>query len=393
MSASNKTFIQRAYLFAGSFGLAIGLIFALFILTFLGTLEQSHMSLYDVQRKYFTSFFLLHRLPGGIVVPLPGVYLLMAILSVTLVIGGMIRIRRSWSLLGIYITHGGILFLMLSSLITHHYTIEGQMTLAPGETSTTFHSYNEWELAVTDISDPDHDTEYLIDAKQFAGATGGKSKTFRPGDLGFEIAVSGYARNSMPKPGGPALSTAARPVLDGFYVEEQPVEMQNEMNTPAVYVAIRDLESGAETHEILWGRSIYPLVYVHGGQEYLIDLRHQNWEVPFSITLTKFIHDKHPGMGMASNFESRVIKTEDGIEQDIAIRMNEPLRHLGYTFFQSSFSEDPRTGITSSTFAVVKNPADQFPLYAMIAVTFGMVFHFGQMLLRHLKTQRGTRAS
>ena len=87
-----------------------------------------------------------------------------------------------------------------------------------------------------------------------------------------------------------------------------------------------------------------------------------------------------------------MVKIEGDERSDILIRMNEPLRHKGYTFFQASFREDPQTRVLSSTFAVVKNPADQYPLYGCIIITFGMLLHFGAKLLRHLKMEREQRA-
>jgi hypothetical protein len=40
-----------------------------------------------------------------------------------------------------------------------------------------------------------------------------------------------------------------------------------------------------------------------------------------------------------------------------------------------------------STFAVVRNPADQFPLYACIVIATGLVLHFTRKLLRHIRLE------
>ena len=80
--------MKKLFDFLASYGFAVVLLILLTILTLFGTLEQAHSSLFDVQNKYFNSFFLVHYLFGVIPVPLPGVYLLTALLLVNLTCGG-----------------------------------------------------------------------------------------------------------------------------------------------------------------------------------------------------------------------------------------------------------------------------------------------------------------
>jgi len=40
-----------------------------------------------------------------------------------------------------------------------------------------------------------------------------------------------------------------------------------------------------------------------------------------------------------------------------------------------------------STFAVVRNPADQWPLVSCIVIALGLVWHFGRMLARHVRRE------
>jgi hypothetical protein len=58
--------------------------------------------------------------------------------------------------------------------------------------------------------------------------------------------------------------------------------------------------------------------------------------------------------------------------------MNEPLRHKGYTFFQSSFIEGPDS--ETSVFAVVKNYGRLFPYISSIIMCVGLLFHLSQKL-------------
>jgi len=79
----------------------------------------------------------------------------------------------------------------------------------------------------------------------------------------------------------------------------------------------------------------------------------------------------------------------DGGTEKIRISMNEPLREQGFTFFQASWGPaDAKPGDPLySSFAVVRNPADQWPLYACIVVTVGLVLHFGQKLARYIRAE------
>jgi hypothetical protein len=130
------------------------------------------------------------------------------------------------------------------------------------------------------------------------------------------------------------------------------------------------------------------------GRRFTVDLAHRRWPMPFSIRLEKFRREMHPGTGMAKAFESDVTKLQDGVEQKVKISMNAPLRQSGYTLFQSGFQE-PSTpgGRWRSTFSVVRNPADDVPLWSCVVITFGLCLHFAQKLVRHVRTQRSRLAA
>ena len=59
-----KDLLRNLYRFLSSYGLSCVLFFLLFLLTLMGTLEQIHLGLFDVQKKYFESVFLIHELFG-----------------------------------------------------------------------------------------------------------------------------------------------------------------------------------------------------------------------------------------------------------------------------------------------------------------------------------------
>jgi len=79
----------------------------------------------------------------------------------------------------------------------------------------------------------------------------------------------------------------------------------------------------------------------------------------------------------------------------INIRMNEPLRYKGYTFFQASWGpQDARPGDPLfSTFAVVRNPADQWPKYACYVIGLGLLIYFAQKLGGYIRAQNRRRSA
>ncbi len=97
----------------------------------------------------------------------------------------------------------------------------------------------------------------------------------------------------------------------------------------------------------------------------------------------------HPGIGMPKSFASDVKVVEDGNERALKISMNEPLRAEGLVVYQASWG--PSTARPGdplfSTFAVVRNPADQYPLYSCIVIAIGLVLHFARKLIKHVKVE------
>jgi len=108
--------IGKTFDVLASYGLAITVLAFLFLLTVLGTLEQTRTSLYEVQQRYFESAFVLHKV-AGVPVPLPGVYLLLVLLFVNLVVGGIVRIRKDKTTWGVIVAHVGIVAMLVGAAV------------------------------------------------------------------------------------------------------------------------------------------------------------------------------------------------------------------------------------------------------------------------------------
>ena len=370
-----------------SFGLSCVLLILLALLTWLGTLEQVDHGLFEVQQKYFNSFFLVHRM-GPVSIPLPGANLVLCLLFVNLVTGGIVRMRRGWSMAGVLIIHVGILLMLFSGFVKYYFSNDGHMTLYENERANLFQSYYRWEISMSRELGDGRIEEHLVPQEDFTDALGPRPVTFTSQDLPFELQLSYYMPNCLPRPKGP-MSAVAVPVVDGAFLEARTKSSTAEANIAGAYVAVVDRQTGARTEGILWGRDEYPLVVAAGGDEWAIDLRKERYPLPFMITLDLFTKADHPRTSMPSVFSSDVTVTEGASSRPVKISMNEPLRDKGYVLYQASWGPsnahpgDP----LFSTLSVVQNPADQYPLYACIIIAVGLVVHFSRKLTRYMRAE------
>ena len=209
------------------------------------------------------------------------------------------------------------------------------MALWEGESGDEFYSYYDW---VVEVGKPGAgSTLYVIEDKEFNDLGERESRTFYSDALPFDVVLSGYKRNALPRPEGGPVSGHAE-IVDGFWLASLPDEKEAERNGAGVYVTAVDKATGEETKGILWGWSTDPFTVESGADIYTIGMDRKRWKAPFTIRLEDFTADMHAGTTMASHFESEVTKIQDGNEERIRIWMNHPLRDQGYTFFQDSWA-------------------------------------------------------
>lgn len=381
--------LDKIFKLLSSYGFAVVTIFFLFLLTLLGTLEQVNHGLFEVQKRYFESIFLIHHF-GPVPVPLPGVYLLMILLFINLSLGAIIRAPKQWKRPGLLISHFGILFLLVGGFVTFKFSENGYMALVEGEQSDVYQSYHEWEILIAEAKPGTANPAHVLRQHDFDSMQPNEDRTFYAGDLPFELTLSGFEKNCVPLKfsGG----SSANKIVDGYYVQPVALDAQAEMNQAGVYVTAKSTTSDQVAEGILWGGTRLPFVLNLDDTSYAISLGKRKWRVPFTVRLEDFIHEKHPNTGMPAKFISDVKKIENGAEQDVRISMNKPLRHKGFTFFQASFGQTA-SGAEQSVFAVARNPADHWPLYSCYIVSFGLLLHFGQLLFGYLRREAKRRAS
>jgi ResB-like family len=370
-----------------SFGLSCTLLIFLALLTWLGTLEQVDKGLYDVQSRYFESLYVIHR-AGPVPLPLPGGMLVMGVLAVNLVMGGIVRIRKGTATLGVMVTHVGILLLLAAGYVKSFHSEDGHTTLFEGQSSNVFRSYNRWELAIFQPLDDGQLREIVAPQEDFIGHEGHEPAKLASGELPFDIELRWFTPNARVLPKGPMVRTTT-PTVEGFFISPLPVEKENEANVAAVIATVVDKTSGARQETILDGFARQPWTVNVDGQDWGLELRREQYLMPFTVTLDDFRKEDHPRLNMPKSFSSDVTVVEEGAERPVRISMNEPLRQDGLVLYQASWG--PSTARPGdplfSTLAVVRNPADHYPLYACIVIAAGLVLHFSRKLIRHIRSQ------
>lgn len=94
------------------------------------------------------------------------------------------------------------------------------------------------------------------------------------------------------------------------------------------------------------------------------------FRLPFNLNLKKFHKKDYPGTETAMSFESDVLVNNSG--SDIKISMNEPLDHMGYTLYQSSYQLNPN-GPAISIFSVNYDPGRHLKYFGSLVLCLGIV--------------------
>ncbi len=379
-----------------SLGFTVVLLLFLALLTYLGTLEQVELGLFDAQKKYFESLFLIHD-AGFIQVPLPGAGLVQLLLFFNILVGGIIRIRKGWKTCGILVTHVGICFLLFSGFWKLYFSDEGHTTLYEQESANYYQSYHDWEIAVSRDRGNGQYQEFVIPQTDFMHATGPEKVTLFSPDLPFDLEVSHFIENCQPQANDGKVKTV--PVVDGLFLQEIKPLTTKENNLAGIYADVVVKDSGRRHSGLLWGYDLHRRnrrqttnwgVEV-GDDTWLFDLRHTRFQLPFTVTLDKFTKEEHARTAMPKVFSSDVTVARESTAESggraIKIEMNEPLRDEGLVLYQASWGP-PDAGPGEplfSTLSVVRNGADQWPLYSCIIIGLGLLIHFLMKLWGYIR--------
>ena len=314
----------------------------------------------------------------------PGWLLMLAVTLPNLALIAYAHYRLRWPKVGVMLTHIGIVIMLVGGLLTSLWQRETRMIITTGDTANYSASDSECELAIA--SDAGDGQEDVVAIPQSVLAKGG---TIALPGLPFAVKVRTFMPNSDLFRLG-AGEAPPQPVTAGYGTTHKasllaPTGKQDERNFMAAYIdLVKDGQPLGTYLVSIWGELFpdkLPAQSIEvGGKTYALRMRPARFYKPFSLTLLKFSHDKYKGTEKPRNFSS-LVKLRDprnGEDSTRLIKMNEPLRYEGETFFQASFLPGDRTTILQ----VVKNPAAWLPYVSCMVVSLGMMLQFLVHLLR-----------
>ena len=262
---------------------------------------------------------------------------------------------------------GGIL-LFIGAGLTAIFSTEGNIVIAEGSNSNYIEDYHYMELAVINTSDQEFDTYTIFDYPLLKG-----NKILQHENFVFEIEVINYLENCEPIRRNELAQVEYRGMMKNFILNELVPLKEDNMNRPGIIFHLSNTGTSSDgIYGLFLGQTI-PQKITISDQEYTIILRRQRTYLPFSIELVDFKKVMYPGTGIAQSYSSDINLIEGGIARRILIKMNEPLRYKGYTFYQSSFIESSDGETT--VLAAVKNYGRLFPYISSIIMCVGLLIH------------------
>ena len=390
-----RGFAGEFWRFLGGYPLAVGTLVLLCLVTWLGTKAQVELGLWGAIQKYFGSKMYFIEYVGPLGIPLPSATLLLWILTVNLIVGGVIRIRKTVQLAGIYIAHAGILMLIAGGFYKDRSAYEGHLVL-PRNVERSVFLGTKWELAITEKLDGDKVREHLVDPARLHKLGYNDKLLVRSAGLPFDVHISGFAANSRVYPEGRGGDSSNRgTAIGGYQLAAMEVAKEEGQSMPGCYVTI--LGDGKPVERaIVHARSQSAWAFDYNGKRYSVDLRQRRHRLPFSVTLDKFVHDTYANLpGMHRAFESHIRVKKGGDERAVKIEMNDPLRLDGYVLYQTDWG--PKTPGTPndkkwSVLTVSWNPADRWPEWACYIIGIGLFIHFLLKLIAYLQRETASRA-
>ena len=386
-----------------SLKLTVLLLILSMILILLGTLEQVHWGIWHVQKVYFSSWLCFYPMDptAALRIPLPAGFTLGALLIINLAFAHVRHFKATAAKVGNLMIHAGLLLLLGGGFVTAIYQEESAMIIPEGEQRNYSEAFREFEIALvqksataeTVVAIPDSILRDIADKKA-------PSSVELPGTP-YTLVVQTYHPNAMLRaksqmPDGLALK-ATQGIGARTELAYKPLPESYDDNKPNAPTAIVELKTkdkslGTWALNLNLTESFDAQTFEDAGKTHELSLRRTRYYVPFTVQLDKFTHEKYPGTETPKRFASDVTLKEGASSFPFNISMNQPLRHAGLTFFQSSFG-NTKEGKNLSVLQVVRNPGWLIPYISVALMSLGLVWHFGVSLLRFLRGRAAKAAA
>ncbi len=394
--------MKLVWKFFTSLRLTVVLLALSVLLIFFGTLSQVDEGLWKAQKIWFESYVVigqhLQLFGWKFTVPIfPGGYAIGFTLLTGLIAAFIHRFVWRWDKLGVHLTHGGVILLLLGQLLTQELAVESYIEFKEGETKNYAEHHLHNELAfLRDAGGGQEEVVVIPESMIKAGAE------IRHEKLPFTVRVKEYGMNSQIRRRGPmvdAPAVATEGAGKQLTIEPRPEATDmDSRNLPYAYIELFEKEKSLGTWLVtpwlgMLGAGTQEVEA--GGVKFRTELRFERSYQPFAMTLLKTSNEIYRGTDIPKNFRSRVRVVDAATREarEVDIYMNHPLRYAGLTFYQARMGrdqDDPQRG--TSALQVVRNPGWLTPYAGVFIVAAGMYIQFRQHLLKFLgKRLGGTR--
>jgi len=331
----------------------------LIVLLVLGTLAQRNMGLHQAQENYFSSWAMMLG-----PVPLPGGRLTLLVIFLNLLFYFFFKATWNKRKIGLAITHLGALCLLFGGFLTAYFSSEGSMLIPEGQTVGFYQENHSLELALTN-QNPDNYNEVT----SFSQGWLQEGRLLEAANFPGTLEVMAFYPHCKPV----ALSQVEpdfRGLARNYQLERLPLQKEWQENRAGMMLRLTGADAKDGVYLLLQDAK-NPQKLNFSGASFELNLRQKHIPLPFAIELLDFEKQVHPGTQKASSFKSKVNVVQDDNKRRVDISMNKPLRQNGYTFYQSSYTQDGRATVLS----VVKNYGRRFPYIASIIMCFGLLIH------------------
>ncbi len=354
------------------------------VLLFCGTIEQKYIGLWQAQSKYFSSFFFWFYS-----FPLPAGWAAMGIILTSLLLKTVFYTKNIKKNLGSLVTHIGIILLLVGGFITALFSQEGYIVIPEGEKSNIVSDYHDVELAITnkDSSETITVAQKFLEQrkisfqKEFSSKESNSVLTEQEMQTieksFFPLQIKEFMKNTEVVKRKTPQTDPFKGFARIFELKRKKSEKVNESNIAGLTFYIPTGEGKQEIYSIFERMPIKQTVKWKDGV-YIVELRPIRTYLPFSIHLIDFEKSYYPGTDKPRSYQSSVEIMDQSVKQKRMIKMNQPLRYKGYTFYQSSFIEEEKS--ESTVLAAVKNTGRAFPYVSSLIICFGLLIHiFGNI--------------
>ena len=388
-------FLNSLFDFFTSLKLTVACLVCALVLVFVGTLAQVEIGLWEAQAVYFRSLIVFWSPgEGGLRIPvLPGGYLLGGVLFVNLVASHIRRFKYSWSKSGIFLTHAGLIVLLLGQFTTELFQVESFMAIFEGETKNYSESHRKTELVFIDTSPSDSDKVVAVPTTLLDSG-----ETLRDDALPYDLKIIEFFPNSDLDDRAPVADADEKNLMGRARaysaVGMATVNTEKARNLPTAIVEIMGKDGQSKGKWLASSWFMRPEKLELDGKTYELGIRLKRYYYPFSFLLHDATHDKYLGTEIAKNFASSIHLTNDSTNEDreVHISMNKPLRYAGLAFYQHQMLAGENAALEgvaeSSTLQIVSNPSWLIPYISCSLIMIGLLVQFLIHLVKFLKRRR-----